>query len=170
VAHAKHDDLRAYYEGRCGYCGVSDVDAGGEFTVDHYIPTAAGGDDSDDNLVYCCFRCNLYKASFVPSEVDILAGRVVLHPSRDSAEQHWRLNERTGQLEAISETGRFHIAILHLNRPALVAYRLRSRGNQLRTARQELLEAENPELRAIIAAQRQYIKKLRQILGDEPRE
>jgi hypothetical protein len=41
VAHAKHADVRARYGGRCGYRGVSDEDAGGEFTVDHYTPTIA---------------------------------------------------------------------------------------------------------------------------------
>ncbi|HUG69228.1 MAG TPA: hypothetical protein VMM76_15865 [Pirellulaceae bacterium] len=41
MAHAKHDDVRARYGGRHGYCGVSDEDAGGEFTVDHHTPTIA---------------------------------------------------------------------------------------------------------------------------------
>jgi hypothetical protein len=26
-----------------------------------------GGDDGDDNLVYACFRCNLFKADFHPT-------------------------------------------------------------------------------------------------------
>lgn len=61
VPHPKHERVRQRYDGRCGYCGLSEVDAGGELTVDHFRPVAAGGGDDDDNLVYACFRCNLYK-------------------------------------------------------------------------------------------------------------
>ncbi len=32
AAHPKHDAVRGRYHGRCGYCGVSEEDAGGEFT------------------------------------------------------------------------------------------------------------------------------------------
>jgi hypothetical protein len=31
---------------------VSETDAGGELTVDHYDPVSAGGDDSPENLIY----------------------------------------------------------------------------------------------------------------------
>jgi len=168
VAHPEHDEVRGRFNRCCGYCGVSEEDAGGQFTVDHYRPAASGGDDGDDNLIYCCFRCNLFKADFCPSEGDLAAGHVVLHPSRDNSGQHLRLNDATGHLEALTETGRFHITLLHLNRPALVAHRLRRRRAELRAARQQLLEAENPELRAIIAAQQKYIDRLRRLLADEP--
>jgi len=168
AAHPKHDEVRGRYGGCCGYCGVSEEDAGGEFTVDHFIPISDGGDDSDDNLVYCCFRCNLYKSSFSPTDADRAAGHVVLHPLRDDATEHLRLNESTGLLEALTETGHFHITLLHLNRPALVAHRLRRRRAELREARQQLLKAENSELRAIIAAQQEYISRVRQLLGGEP--
>lgn len=168
MAHPKHDKVRGRFNRCCGYCGVREEDAGGEFTVDHYLPISAGGDDRDDNLVYSCFRCNLYKADFSPSDEDLAGGRVLLHPSRDDPSQHLRLDQTNGQLEALSETGRFHIALLHLNRPALVAHRLRQRRAELRAARQQLLETENQELRAIIAAQQKYIAHLRQLLGEEP--
>jgi HNH endonuclease len=56
VAHPKLDAVRQRYQYRCGYCGVSETDTGGELTVDHYRPVTAGGDDSDDNLIYCCPR------------------------------------------------------------------------------------------------------------------
>ena len=167
AAHPKHDEVRGRYSGCCGYCSVSEEDAGGEFTVDHFIPISDAGDDSDQNLVYCCFRCNLYKSSFSPTDDDHAAGHVVLHPTRDDPTKHLRLDESTGLLEALTETGHFHITLLHLNRPALVAHRLRRRRASLREARQQLLEAENSELRAIIAAQREYISRIRQLLGGE---
>lgn len=168
AAHPKHDEVRGRYNGCCGYCSVSEEDAGGRFTVDHFTPVSDGGDDSDQNLVYCCFRCNLYKSDFSPTHEDRAAGRVVLHPSRDDPAERLRRDESTGLLEALTETGHFHITLLHLNRPALVAHRLHRRRAELREAKQRLMEAENSELRAIIAAQQEYISRLRQLLGDEP--
>jgi hypothetical protein len=38
---------------------------------------------------------------------------------------HYRYDETTGRMEPLTETGRFHIALLRLNRPELVAHRLR---------------------------------------------
>ena len=66
MAHPKHEQVRQHYGQRCGYCGITETDAGGELTIDHYRPVAAGGNDSDDNLVYACFRCNQYCGRFVP--------------------------------------------------------------------------------------------------------
>jgi 5-methylcytosine-specific restriction endonuclease McrA len=80
VAHPKHEQVRQRYGYRCGYCGVTEVDAGGDLTVDHHQPVAAGGDDSDANLVYACSRCNLYKADFVASADNLARGWQVLHP------------------------------------------------------------------------------------------
>ena len=108
VAHPKHQSVRARYHYRCGYCGISEVDAGGELTVDHYHPVSAGGDDSDENLVYACVRCNLYKSDYWPDAHDVEAGRFVLHPIRDDVTQHLRENELTGELEPLTGTGRFH--------------------------------------------------------------
>lgn len=169
MAHPKHNEVRERYGRCCGYCGVDEEATGGELTIDHFRPTVAGGDDSDENLVYCCFRCNLYKGDFEPSEADRTAGRRVLHPLLDAAINHLRLNERTGRLEALTRTGQFHITLLHLNRPALVDHRVRKRHIELMRARNELLDAETRELRAIVTAQEKYIKHLRQLLEDEAR-
>lgn len=43
---------------------------------------------------------------------------------KDDLAVHFHSNEQTGLLEALTETGRFHIATLRLNRPQLVKYRL----------------------------------------------
>src|SRR5207249_2255661 len=116
---------------RCGYCGISEVDAGGERTVDHFRPVSAGGDDSDDNLVYACVRCNLYKSNYWPDALDAEAGNVVLHPIRDDVVKHVREDDVTGELGGVTRTGRFHIELLGLNRPQLIAFRQRSKLQQL---------------------------------------
>jgi len=74
------------------------------------------------------------------------------------------MKHREGRLDPLTETGRFHIALLHLNRPALVAYRLQKRLIELRDARRLLLVEENRELQAIIAAQQTYIRRLERLL------
>lgn len=54
----------------CAYCGVATVRKFGPTfgTVDHLKPVALGGTDSEENLVWSCFRCNFEKGSlfFVP--------------------------------------------------------------------------------------------------------
>jgi hypothetical protein len=164
VAHPRHAQVRARYRERCAYCGVAEDHTGGELTVDHYVPLNAGGGNVDENLVYCCFRCDLFKGEFAATEADRLAGRYVLYPLRDRTDEHFRLDTATGRLQPLTETGRFHIALLHLNRPALVLYRLRQHHEALLTARVELIRAENQELRAIIRAQETYIERLKQLL------
>ena len=168
MAHAKHQEVRERYHAQCGYCSVSEDDAGGEFTVDHFVPASAGGNDDDDNLVYACFRCNLFKADFLPTDVDEKSGHVLLHPLRDNVQAHLRMNDISGRLEPLTETGRFQITLLHLNRPALVSYRMRKRFQELLAARQELLHAEISELRAIIRAQEKYIVHLKQLVQHGP--
>lgn len=169
MPHAKHDQVRGRYGARCGYCGVAENEAGGELSVDHYVPVGAGGDDSDDNLIYACFRCNFFKGDFNPTPEDRAKGRVLLHPLRDDASKHLRFDETTGQLEPLTETGRFHVAVLRLNRPPLIALRLRRRYHELLLERMTLVEAENRELRASVRAQDEYISHLeRHVEGQEP--
>lgn len=165
MAHAKHDAVRSRFSHCCGYCGVSETDAAGDLTVDHYQPISSGGDDNDENLVYCCVRCNLYKGDFWPTPVDVHHGRRVLHPERDALESHYRLNIQTGNLEPITDTERFHIELLRLNRPALTGHRLQKRLTSLLVESHQLLEEENSRLRRTIAAQEEYLRRLWIMLG-----
>ena len=48
---------------RCGYCGVHAT------TIDHIQPKSRGGDDSWDNLVACCQKCNNIKGNRTLSEM-----------------------------------------------------------------------------------------------------
>ena len=168
MAHADHERVRQRYGRRCGYCGVSEVDTGSTLTVDHYQPLAAGGSEERDNLVYACFKCNQYKGDFSLNAEDMVAERRVLHPLYDDLAVHIRQNQHSGELQPLSETGRFHIDLLQLNRPALVEYRLRRLLSFAVAKKQQLLEAENAQLRAIIAAQEIYIARLQGLLGIRP--
>jgi hypothetical protein len=160
MAHPKHEEVRRRYGNRCG---VHEEDVGGELTVDHFRPLIAGMDESDDNLVYACHRCNLYKGDFVPTHVDLANGWRVVHPIRDNYAEHIRENATTGELEALTATGRFHVILLHLNRPALIAFRRRKRLRELLAEKQRLLENENSHLREIVRAQAAYLAMLQQL-------
>jgi 5-methylcytosine-specific restriction endonuclease McrA len=48
---------------RCFYCNEKIV---GNWTVDHIWPRTFGGLDVLQNMVKCCFRCNLIKGSLPP--------------------------------------------------------------------------------------------------------
>ena len=48
---------------RCAYCGAAAA------TVDHIVPRSRGGDDTWQNLVACCLRCNGSKGNRPPTEM-----------------------------------------------------------------------------------------------------
>ena len=48
---------------RCAYCG------GSASTIDHVQPRSRGGQDSWENLVACCLRCNNVKGDRTPQEM-----------------------------------------------------------------------------------------------------
>ena len=114
--------LRARYDFRCGYCGIREVDAGAELTVDHFQPRSHGGSDDTDNLVYCCHACNEFKGDLWQPG----SARRILHPLRDALSEHYAL---TGEdmLHPLTETGAFHMQRLRLNRSELVSHRREKR-------------------------------------------
>jgi hypothetical protein len=114
----------------CEYCGVTESDTGGLLTVDHFRPRVHGGPDTPDNLLYCCHRCNLYKADYWPT---LPSDPILWNPRHEPIEAHL-LTLADGTLYPITATAAFTIKRLRLNRPPLVAYRLRqqSRAEELR--------------------------------------
>jgi 5-methylcytosine-specific restriction endonuclease McrA len=68
---------------QCGYCGRSAT------TVDHIHPRSRGGEDSWENLVACCLRCNNAKGDRTLAQMG-WALRVT--PARPRGPQ-WRIRE-----------------------------------------------------------------------------
>jgi len=165
MAHPKLQTVRERYA--CGYCGVSEADVGGELTVDHFHPVSGGGDHSDENLVYACVRCNQYKGALLPEASALVQERRLLHPLRDDLAAHIWEDESTGRLEGRTATGRFHIAALRLNRPALIVHRQRRYLAVLLEARLAQALAENAALRARIARRDLYIASLEERLSGQ---
>jgi len=116
--------IRELFDFRCGYCGVSETDAGSQLTLDHFQPRSRGGGDELDNLVYCCHACNENKSDYWRPD----AMERILHPRRDNLNDHFQ-EQADGTLRALSDTGAFHIQRLRLNRTELIAHRLWNRRN-----------------------------------------
>ncbi len=51
----------------CQYCGYT----GDELTLDHVLPRSRGGDDSWENMVTACVRCNVKKGNRTPKEANL---------------------------------------------------------------------------------------------------
>jgi hypothetical protein len=114
--------LRSRYDFRCGYCGIREVDAGAELTVDHFQPRFQGGSDALDNLVYCCHACNEFKGDYWQPD----SPRRVLHPLHDDLTGHIAPTDED-TLNSLTPTGEFHIRKLHLNRSELILHRREQR-------------------------------------------
>ena len=128
----------------CEYCGVTETDAAGLLTVDHFQPQAQSGPDTLDNLLYCCTRCNQYKADYWPPTTNDPA---LWNPRLTPADTHF-VTLADGQLFALTPIGTFTLWRLRLNRPQLVAHRLQKREQ----AEQTRLTT---QLRDIITLQKQ---------------
>ncbi|MGH7600334.1 MAG: HNH endonuclease [bacterium] len=111
----------------CGYCGVHEDGTGATLTIDHYRPRSCGGGDDDENLVYCCPKCNEHKGPYW-HETDP-PNICLLHPHYDDMTAHLHEDEG-GQLAGLTPRGAFFVQRLRLNRPQLVAYRFRLRVEQ----------------------------------------
>jgi hypothetical protein len=134
--------LRQLYDFRCGYCGVSETEAGAELTVDHFQPRSAQGGDSLANSVYCCHACNEFKGAYWnPSSV-----RRILHPLNDSLAAHLEMLP-DGLLRGLTETGAFHLQRLKLNRGALIAHRTEEGERRRERERIVQIEAELEQIR-----------------------
>lgn len=121
VSREDADLVRARAGLACEYCGVTETDSGGPLTVDHHRPQSQAGTDHPDNLVYCCWRCNLHKAAYWPSAP---ADPVLWNPRAEPRDRHLLLLA-DGQLYPRTPTGEFTLHRIRLNRPALVAHRMR---------------------------------------------
>ncbi len=125
----RREQVRERYNARCGYCGVHETDTEATLTIDHHRPLAYGGTENDENLVYCCPRCNQHKGAYWH---EIHAPHIrLLHPLDDELTQHLS-EQQDAQLLGQTSEGVFYIERLHLNRPQLVAHRYQKREIQRR--------------------------------------
>ena len=149
----------------CEFCGTSETDTGGELTIDHFQPRGKGGGDSLDNLLYACPRCNQYTLDYRPGAPD---DPQLWNPRHEPASQHF-LELDDGTLHALTPTGAFTLRRLRLNRPPLVAHRLRKRkqaeATRLLTRYRELLSV----IEQLLAQQATLMEEQQGLLEEQQR-
>jgi hypothetical protein len=162
------DDLRQSVRTRanfaCEYCTVSETDTGGELTIDHFQPKAKGGSDEAENLLYCCVRCNLYKADYWPTHAN---QPHLWNPRLEPIASHL-LILTDGTLYSTTPVGEFTVTRLRLNRPPLVAYRL---GKAKRQETELLLQRYREVIRTLeqLSTQQALLLEENRILLEEQR-
>ena len=167
VTQEQRDQVRQRANYACEFCGVSEADAAGQLTIDHFHPRSKGGDNSLDNLLYSCVRCNLYKQDYWPGQPD---APVLWNPRREPATRHF-LELDDGQLLPLTPVGEFTIRRLRLNRVPLVTYRQskQKQAENLRLLMQyrdlvSLLTQLNAQLATLTKEQQQLLVVQRELL------
>lgn len=77
----------------CQYCGSTN-----DLTIDHIIPKSRGGNDTWENLVTACTRCNHRKGNHTPREASMTLSREPYRPNHiiflrstiGHVEDHWK--------------------------------------------------------------------------------
>ncbi len=77
---------------RCQYCGRSDI----PLTMDHVLPASRGGEDTWENMVCACVRCNNKKGDSTPEEAKMPLRRRPMRPNHVTFISHFvgTLDER----------------------------------------------------------------------------
>ena len=152
----------------CEYCGLTETDAGGQLTVDHFRPRSHDGTDELANLVYCCPRCNLHKADYWPRPP---GDATLWNPRVEPAANHLLLLAN-GFLLGITAIGTRTLDRLQLNREGLVAHRRRRQqlaeeARLLATYREftELLKETNREQAELLLEQNGLLVRYREIVA-----
>jgi HNH endonuclease len=148
-----HDFVRRRAKYACEYCGVTEVDVGGQLTVDHFRPRNQAGNDDVENLLYCCVRCNQYKAGYWPAT----PGELMLLNPRIQPPQDQLLLLSDGTVKGLSAEAEFTVGRLHLNRPELVAHRRR----QADWTTEGHLQRQINELQSLLEQARRELSQLR---------
>lgn len=159
--------VRERAKGACEFCRVTEADCGGELTIDHYQPQSQGGNDTLENLIYSCSRCNLYKADYWSTTPEQL---VLWNPRTETFATHFIESEQ-GQLFPLTAVGSFSLQRLRLNRPQLIQSRQNKRQHakesELLQRYSELVETLNQlnlHMSHLLSEQQELLKEQRDLL------
>lgn len=92
-------------KGRCAICGQ--FIPYNEFTVDHIIPLAKGGTNSEENLQCACKVCNLIKQDILPQDLMEKLTQIVLYQMEINYDDSLRksLNYIRSRVQRVKFTG-----------------------------------------------------------------
>jgi hypothetical protein len=103
---------------RCEFCRAPEAVFNFPFEVEHVVPLAQGGADTDQNRALACRACNLYKSDQLGG-VDPQTGlwARLFHPRLDHWTEHFLADPLTGAITGLTPVGRISIALLRMNTP-----------------------------------------------------
>ncbi len=164
VSQMLRESIRALYDFRCGYCGVTETESGGQLEIDHFCPRSHGGKDTVDNLVYACPTCNRFKGDYWPVP-EASPDLMLLHPQQDDLSAHIG-SLPDARLIGLTKRGWFHIQRLRLNRAQLIELRLQRAEEQRLRQTLEHNQRANARLREYVRELEQETERLLQIIAE----
>jgi hypothetical protein len=108
--------VRTSAQNRCGYCLSPQHLVMARLEIEHILPLAAGGTDTEANLWLACPICNAHKSDKVEG-VDPDTGQTVplFNPRSQSWWDHFRWAEDGIRILGLTPTGRATVIALHLS-------------------------------------------------------
>ncbi len=126
LAKEIRERVRSRAQNRCGYCLTRQEYSWGKLEIEHIIPMARGGSDSDDNLWLACRPCNLHKKAQIESEDPVTGKRVSLfNPYTQIWAEHFQWSLDGSEIIGLTANGRATVLALQLNDVRHVALRKR---------------------------------------------
>jgi hypothetical protein len=108
----------------CEYCQSQDKFSPNSFTIDHVLPSEAGGTDEIENLAYACFLCNRLKSNKTTVFDAMSKTNVAMfNPRIHNWQEHFIWNGDYLRIIGLTPTGRGTVEVLQLNRKKLLDYR-----------------------------------------------
>src|SRR6266542_6673857 len=98
---------------RCEYCRAPEVVFNFPFEVEHIIPVAHAGTDTETNWALACRSCNLWKAAHLSGRDPESRVEVGLFHSRDDRwDTHFAVDLESGEIHGRTPFGRATVARL----------------------------------------------------------
>lgn len=111
------EELRWDFWFSCAYCTLSEAEAAAiGFQIDHFEPQDPQN-DSYENLMWSCQRCNRHKSNIWPPPQVLQKGYRYIRPDSDYPDDHLRLDGL--DLRWMTLPGEFTVRTLRLNRKQL---------------------------------------------------
>lgn len=109
----------------CEYCHAPEAVFNLPFEIENIFPLLRGGQDDENNLALSCRSCNLYKSDSITGFDNVTRIDVELYnPRKMFWTEHFSLDEKTGEIKGLTDTGRATISRLQINSKAQVAARI----------------------------------------------
>ena len=108
--------IRREARDRCGYCLTPQKIVSMSLEIEHIVPQAKGGTDTEENLWLACRNCNAFKHSKTHA-VDPLTNTEtkLFDPRRQDWAEHFEFNPEQTEIIGKTACGRATVIALRLN-------------------------------------------------------